>query len=145
METFDEIYELEELNEDIDEDTLLLFKDIALSTLRDIKRSLNQMKSLPKRSIDYRILAWDLERRAHEIRVIIENIIGEEIAMENIDYESQNKGKSSDDIIDTLLKLVTIAEEKLINDEILEGMAFILTIYEILSTMLCGWCISDAE
>ena len=130
-----------------DDSVLEYFREIALDALDDLKKSLKQLNIFPKRSLEYRLLILDIQRRVLDVKSLIENIIGDDIdPPEEINYpEITGEENDINREIDLLLEMISLTEEKLLGDDIIEGMALFLAFYEKINVNVCTACISDAS
>ena len=128
---------------------LSLFREMALDVLRDIKKSLLQLTKLPRQSLEYRLLIFDMQRKVVEVKSLIDSIIGEEIPTgqeddDEFDIEVE-VDVSGEDSIESLLEMIEITEEKLQADNLIEAIALFLAFYERINSSFCETCISDAS
>ena len=136
--------ELEFMDKSFDDIDTNEFKTFALSVIKNIKRSLLQLASLPKKSLEFKLLAWEINRNLNDIKVLIDNMIGEEIPPPIEQFERKTTIKDNNSL-EELLKIVDITEEKLQEASLIEAIAFFLAFYEIIQNDFCNDCIVDAE
>ncbi|MHA1617082.1 MAG: hypothetical protein ACTSX9_07245 [Candidatus Njordarchaeales archaeon] len=144
---FEENEEFIEDSEDFPDSTeLIIFKDLALSTLKEVRRGLEQLKVVSRKSIEYRLLIIEIERKLQYMKHFIEEIVGEELTVDLDDYyyisSSKYEGK---EYLPKIMQLLDQAEKNLRENQIFDAMALILASYEILETVFCSPCSADAS
>ena len=131
----------EKLWDDVD---LTIFKEYALLTLQEIRKGIEQLMNISPKTIEYRLLITEIERRFLSIKNFIEEILGESFDLEEFDYEPLLDLKR-EEYLTKMLQLIQKAEEELKRNQIVDAIALILVGYEILETAFCTPCPSDAS
>ncbi len=124
----------------------VVIREIVLEILKDLKKGLRQLVTLSPRSIEYRLLLLDIQKKIEEAKLILSAIVGEKEELDTLNegylstITSNNRYNLSE-----LIRMVEVIEKKLYNDDIMEAIAFFLALYEEMTTNFCQDCIFDAS
>jgi len=124
----------------------IIIREIVLDLLKDLKKGLRQLVLLSRRSIEYRLLLFDIQKKIEEAKIIISTILGnksedhEEYGNDfSLLYDFSHKSD-----LHALIEMVELTEKKLNSNDIVEALAFFLALYEEMISNFCDHCIFDA-
>lgn len=124
----------------------MIVREIVLDLLKDLKKGLRQLIFLSRKSIEYKLLLFDIKKKIEEAKTIISAIIGnnprdysDELEESSPLYNFNQKSN-----LRALIKMIELTEEKLNRSDIIEALAFFLALYEEIMSNFCDHCIFDA-
>lgn len=123
----------------------VLIKEMVLDVLKDLKKSLKQLVHLSPKSVEYKLLLFDIQRKVEEAKMIVDALIGElsnTIFSNNDDFFSLENNIRTN--INELIRMVEITENKMHGDNLLEALALFIALYEEIINNFCDSCVFDA-
>ncbi len=140
----------DELDPNLHYDSLLaevepiVIRELVLDLLRDLKKGLRQLVVLSPRSIEYRLLLFDIQKKVEEAKIIVLSIIGDQTDIDEEENDISLLNLNNKNSLRELIEMVEITEKKLNNNDIVEALAFFLALYEEMTNSFCDNCIFDA-
>jgi len=138
----DEFHEIEAIINLLEENILL--EKFTLSFIEEIKSYLNQLKSYPITSIEFKWIQNEILTKLGSLRILAESFLPE---IEELNYiNRENKGKNVYELIDFLLEMLNEAE-KLVRDEndLINALAIVFISDKIFNENFGIDHLSDAE
>ena len=142
MRKLDEFHEIEAIINLLEENILL--EKFTLSFIEEIKSYLNQLKSYPITSIEFKWIQNEILTKLGSLRILAESFLPE---IEELNYiNRENKGKNVYELIDFLLEMLNEAE-KLVRDEndLINALAIVFISDKIFNENFGIDHLSDAE